>query len=100
MGSHQGWRLKASSSRFSDELVLATYAEDQIQTFTGPAGTLLLEDTRGLHRGTPVTQGFRLVLQIEFSTDTFGRIEPVRQVPEKFREACSRFPRLLSGHFQ
>lgn len=100
LGSHRGWSLKAPDSRFSDEEVAAAYDEDQIRTFTGPTGTVLLEDTRGLHRGTPVKRGFRLVLQIEFSTDTFGRIEPIRQVPDTFREACSQFPRLLSGHFR
>ncbi len=31
-------------------------------TVTGPAGTLVITDTRGLHRGTPLTHGIRYAL--------------------------------------
>jgi hypothetical protein len=39
---------------------------------TGPRGTILAEDTRGLHKGKPVAKGDRLVLEFEFSSSMFG----------------------------
>ena len=39
---------------------------------TGPAGTLIAADTSAFHRGTPVEDGPRMVLQLEFAVSRFG----------------------------
>ena len=43
---------------------------------TGTIGTIYLADTRGLHRGTPVKQGSRLLLHFFYGTDFFGFARP------------------------
>lgn len=49
--------------RFSDEEVLASFGEDNINHMTGSAGQAFLEDTFGIHKGQPVQNGRRIILQ-------------------------------------
>jgi hypothetical protein len=53
--------------RYSDQEVFAAFGRERLVTFTGPAGTVFLENTFGLHRGQPVRAGRRLILQIVYS---------------------------------
>ncbi len=53
--------------RYTDEEVSAAFGRERQVTFTGPAGTVFLENTFGLHRGQPVRVGRRLILQIVYS---------------------------------
>lgn len=53
--------------RHTDEEVVAAYGKDRVVTFTGKAGCVFLENTTGLHRGQPVREGRRLILQIVYS---------------------------------
>ena len=49
--------------RYSEEDVKnLTSKENEIKTFTGNAGTLILVDTRGIHRGKPIEDGLRYSL--------------------------------------
>lgn len=43
---------------------------------TGKVGTIYFVDTRGLHRGTPVREGYRLLLHYLYGTDFFGSARP------------------------
>jgi hypothetical protein len=56
---------RSNQYRFSDgeidQLVGAGY---QVDTWTGTAGTLLLVDTKGLHRGSPIRAGSRHALTL------------------------------------
>jgi hypothetical protein len=63
---------KRGYSRAEDELVDKVYQKKDIKSFTSPAGGLLLEDTRGLHKGKKVDEGSRLILQLQFTTNLFG----------------------------
>ena len=38
-------------------------------------GTMLLEDTLGLHKGQKLSEGNRLVLQVQYSSNLFGSSE-------------------------
>jgi hypothetical protein len=38
----------------------------------GPRGTMFLADTRGMHKGTAVRSGHRLVFQLEWASSLFG----------------------------
>ena len=72
-GSHT--RLPTSlrvDRRFSDDEVRSHYDESDIVSVTGRRGTMFLADTRGLHKGTPVLRGHRLVFQLEYATSLFG----------------------------
>ncbi|HHP7246258.1 MAG TPA: phytanoyl-CoA dioxygenase family protein [Elainellaceae cyanobacterium] len=72
-GSHKTigkklWR----DGRYSDQEVFALYDQSDETVFTGPAGTLFIEDTMGFHKGLPVKSGSRLVFESEFSINHFG----------------------------
>ncbi len=70
--------LKGGYVRHADSDVYQHYPSEDIKTFTVPAGSILFEDTRGLHKGTPLIKGERLVLEFIFSNSLFGAIaEPI-----------------------
>lgn len=56
------------SQRWSNEDVTKIFPEREI-FHTGPAGLAILEDTRGLHRATPLKAGQRVMLTLEWSLD-------------------------------
>jgi len=65
--------------RLSDAEVARHFRRDRMIKFTGKKGTVILEDTRGLHKGHLVTAGDRLMLQFEFSSSLFGaKYTPIR----------------------
>ncbi len=66
--------LKAGYVRHEDKDVTKFYPSDDIKTFTVPAGTIVAEDTRGLHKGTSLLNGERLVLELQFSNCLFGAV--------------------------
>ncbi|MGH7415040.1 MAG: phytanoyl-CoA dioxygenase family protein, partial [Candidatus Rokuibacteriota bacterium] len=81
IGTH---RTGAIPSRFlargyahiSDEDVVRHYGAQEIVELIGPRGTIIAEDTRGLHKGQQVHVGHRLMLQIQFSNSLFGHPHP------------------------
>lgn len=56
--------LSFNQKRFPDELArrIADEFPEQLKTYTAKAGTLLLVDTRGIHRGMPIKEGIRYAL--------------------------------------
>jgi hypothetical protein len=58
--------------RLTDAEVLQHYAPQRLKEFNAPAGTVIVEDTRGLHKGKAVHRGDRLMLQFQFSNSMFG----------------------------
>jgi hypothetical protein len=80
-GSHRSGALpehllKKGYARSTDEEVGRVFAKQDILEFFGPRGSILAEDTRGLHKGRQVDQGDRLMLQIQFSNSLFGADYP------------------------
>ncbi len=65
-GSHNMPQI-SDGKRHTDAEVLAAFGADRLTSFAGPAGTMFLENTFGLHRGQPVRSGRRLILQIVYS---------------------------------
>lgn len=78
--------------RFEDAEVVQHYPESEIMRITGSRGMMFAADTRGLHKGQPVLQGDRLVLQLEFCVSRFGQSYPAATLSG---EAMQRL-RLLS----
>lgn len=71
--------LSQGYARLTDEMVEEYYDKKDIISFTAPRGTIIAEDTRGLHKGAHVQEGDRLILQIQFSNCLFGTtFSPVR----------------------
>jgi ectoine hydroxylase-related dioxygenase (phytanoyl-CoA dioxygenase family) len=93
--SHKNWKLKTENSRFRDDQIRQKFHKDQIKSFTAKRGTVIFEDTRGLHKGNPLNSGHRLILQLEFSTDSFGEIHPVFKVPQSFSHYIEKVPFLF-----
>jgi len=76
-GSHKNfgipWKLrKKGYVRLSDEDIRLNFNANKVKTFTANSGTLLIENTRGLHRGQHLKKNSRLLLQVEFTTNLFG----------------------------
>jgi len=75
-GSHNGniprKFLKRGYARLKATEVLEYYGEESEITYEAPRGTIIAEDTSGLHRGNPVQKDDRLLFQIQFSDSLFG----------------------------
>ena len=80
-----------SSRRLSDEYLESIYPKDRFKKFTATRGSIILEDTSGFHKGNPVVDGHRLMLQLEFVSSLFGtpshhlREAALEHVPPSFR---------------
>ena len=57
------------STRLSNDYAKRVY-KDNIKTFTGEIGTIIIENTNGFHAGTSVLNGNRLLLQLLYSSTT------------------------------
>ena len=57
-------------SRIDDELIEKHYSN--IKKITGKKGTLIIEDTRGLHKGSVVKDNHRSIVLIQFNNSYFG----------------------------
>ena len=52
--------------------MLESFGADRQIIFSAPRGTVIVEDTRGLHKGAVVRGKARLILQLQFSNWLFG----------------------------
>ncbi|MEK8045026.1 phytanoyl-CoA dioxygenase family protein [Ideonella margarita] len=80
-GSHQTGAipdhiLRRGYVRLTDEEVAEHYPAKDVLAFSAPRGSIILEDTRGLHKGAHVTGAPRLILQLQFSNTLFGTNYP------------------------
>lgn len=91
LGSHRN--PPNVDGRLSDEFVQSKYAGFRVHRILGEAGTVFIEDTQGLHRGTPVSGGPRELLQLEYCNSLFGEEVPRFQL----RDFVLQFPRLVSN---
>jgi hypothetical protein len=73
-GSHRVPQLLAIR-RYSDQEVVNAFGKEPIRRFLAPAGTAFLENTFGLHKGLPVTDGRRLLFQVLYSMYPIGIYE-------------------------
>lgn len=74
--------LRRGYVRLSDEEVLSHYSTEREIEFDAPRGTVIVEDTRGLHKGKAVSGSSRLVLQLQFSNSLFGATYPKASLRE------------------
>jgi hypothetical protein len=58
-------------SRIDDNLVIDKFGNKNLVEFDKSAGTLIVEDTKGLHKGKNIEKGDRLILQLEFTSSGF-----------------------------
>ncbi len=62
-----------ADGRFNDNTISTFFQKKSIIEITGKKGTLIAVDTRGLHKGKPLSNSFRDIIQVEFCNSLFGR---------------------------
>lgn len=94
--------LKKGYARLEDDEVESAFNKKDIIEFAAPRGTIIAEDTRGLHKGKHVEQGDRLILQIQFSNSLFGGYYPKASMKEevcaKLKSNITKFPDLYAAY--
>jgi len=78
----------------SDKEVMDACA-DRVVHITAPAGSIILADTRGLHKGELGRQGHRLILYLGLEGSAFNSIDhpiPVTDVVGELEKAMSVRP--------
>lgn len=83
--------------RLSDEEVSDHFSQDSWQEFTGKRGTLIVEDTRGLHKGKHCLSGDRLLFQLEYTVSDYGAaiaipVLHLDNASNKMLDAVKKFP--------
>jgi hypothetical protein len=92
--------LKLGYVRHSDESVIQRFGWDNYREFTGRRGTIVAEDSRGLHKGKMPVSGDRLMLAFEVSNTTFGanKRHLIRNVHvPRFGEFAKAYPRIYDN---
>jgi len=93
--------LAKGYARLSDEEVLRRYPSEDVRQVLAPHGTIIAEDSRGLHKGLPVRKGDRLMLQIQFSNSLFGGWYPrtrLRAVRPELAAMARAHPKIYSNY--
>ena len=72
--------LRKGYERTEDEEVFRYFPNEKEHVFTGKAGTMIAEDTIGLHKGQMVERGHRLILQLQYTSSLFGDMPMVPRV--------------------
>lgn len=102
-GSHAPFGIplglrKLGYVRLDDALVRNFYTDNLFISFTGNAGTMIVEDTNGLHRGRAPIDGSRLILAVEFSTTLFGasykKIATPKMFTAQFKNMFDKNPKI------
>jgi Phytanoyl-CoA dioxygenase (PhyH) len=88
--------------RLTDQEVHGVYGANNCLEFSAPRGSIIVEDTRGLHKGANVRGEPRLVLQLQFSNCLFGANYPrstiTRVNDPSLREMLTRAPAVYSQY--
>ena len=74
--------LSRGYERLNDEIIKEIY-NDSVKTFNKKKGTLIVEDTRGLHKGDIVKSGYRCLLNIQFNSSNYGTKIVKQVIPEE-----------------
>ena len=107
-GSHKGGAIANSILskgyvRVSDEEVLRSAKNADEHIFVAPAGSLLIEDTRGFHKGLTPQSGRRLLFSIQYSNVYLGhharnKISTLSNITDVMRRRYSQSPNSYCGH--
>ena len=104
--THRVWGIPSSLRkkgyvRLSDEEVDSNFPTNSWKEFTGKRGTLIVEDTRGLHKGKHCVSGDRLVFQTEYTISNYGaKVTPpkleIKNASPEFGRALTKYPIVFS----
>lgn len=90
--SHRKPQQFKQSRRYEDAELLAHYGAQNEVVYEGPAGSIIVEDTAGFHRGTTLKRDYRLLMQFQFSLIDIPHDEDLAGITRP-----TRFPGLHSG---
>lgn len=82
---------KNGYERVAEELINKSYKKEDIKSFTSNQGGLLIEDTRGLHKGLKVKEGARLMLQLQYTTNLLGNNDSKIIFPKNYDLAFKKY---------
>jgi hypothetical protein len=68
----------------------------QAERFTEKAGTAIIEDTKGLHKGEKLKDGYRILMNIQVNNSMFGCTAPIFNFDNIHDEYKSNFKELKS----
>lgn len=92
--------LRRGHVRISDDDIEKSFPKEDIREFTGPRGTIILEDTRGFHKGKVPLTGERLMMEVEFCNSLFGAPYPTPTINLRpgspLADAVARYPRVYT----
>lgn len=96
--------LSKGYARLEDSEVFESLPNAKEHKFVVPAGSILIEDTRGLHKGLSPISGRRLLFQIEYSSIYVGhnKREKIGSLKNVTGPMCQRFLdsyESYAGHF-
>lgn len=91
--------------RFTDAEIEEMYPGKPVY-IEGAAGTILIEDTRGFHAGTPLQLGFRNIVQWEFAASGYRYSRdawvtartPAASLNAQTKRAIALFPRVFERY--
>lgn len=85
--------------RVNDEELKKYYPEQNFKVLPGIAGSVFAGDTTCWHKGKPLVNGNRLMLEFEYSSSSFGAQYPymvVKNPTKEFSEFCKNNPEFSS----
>jgi hypothetical protein len=86
--------------RHTDQDVIAMFGKEAYMEFTCKKGTIIAEDSRGLHKGKMLKSGERLMLAFELSNSTFGadkRHKIMNFKSTMFEKFKNKYPKLYAN---
>lgn len=94
--------LLRGSKRVSDNEMKQHYSADKLVELIGKRGTIVAVDNIGFHKGKPLLNGDRLILQILYENSCFGAsyipIEINEYFQKDFIDYIQKHPRLVTSH--
>jgi hypothetical protein len=107
-GSHRSGDVPSSFldkgyARLTDRQVFEKYPKDREKIFIAPAGSLLIEDTRGLHKGLTPTNGRRLLFSVQYSNALLNGRYPMDknssdEIKESMMHIYEKYPSIFSAY--
>lgn len=83
--------MKKGYARIEDHEIQPYYEEKKFKKILAPAGSFFAGDTKCWHKGTNVLSGYRLVLELNYTSSLFGANHPllnVKHSTKEFKEFC------------
>jgi hypothetical protein len=94
--------LNKGYSRLTDNEINEVYDSSRIKEFIAPRGTIIAEDTRGLHKGKNLINSDRLILQFQYSNSQFGgkyaKSKILKIFDTQFKASLKNYPFLYTQY--